>query len=405
MGPSLIQSKAHSSLYKSLFAESGYPMLGDIPLLNRKIFRATRVTIREHPYIVSIRRKYVHYLTGCLLTKNLVLTVAHPLYRVPITELNVVVGENYSDRGTTLLTIVLLLIHKNFDPYTLKADICILRFYEDIVIRSSSKTIALMAPTGTLAGRAFVTGWGRCDFTDQDLCLPRSSIYFPDELVDPMLRSISFVISSPNNACDVYRQHDNHIRRGMLCVGDSRHMKPVAPCLGVPGAALIIRGKLVGLLSWGLGCGYAHDLPLIYTNIQHYFSWLVTNVEFLKNITRQHIKELFVVTKSYKLSVWLQRTREQVMVQPERRYNLQPLSIDTTLSKLEGRLYDIRDFINNGTYRSEKKEMYKEMKLQHNMTAIHFHNIPLKTDPFLSNESLHDEIEYDYDSDVEDQFD
>ncbi|KAI8430722.1 hypothetical protein MSG28_000906 [Choristoneura fumiferana] len=63
-----------------LFSLKGYPMPGDIPVLNRKIFRGARVTIMEHPYMASVRRNHAQYLTGALVTQNTIITVAHPLY-------------------------------------------------------------------------------------------------------------------------------------------------------------------------------------------------------------------------------------------------------------------------------------------------------------------------------------
>lgn len=43
------------------------------------------------------------------------------------------VGENYSDRGGTSLTVLLVILHEGFDPYTLDADLALIRVYEDIV--------------------------------------------------------------------------------------------------------------------------------------------------------------------------------------------------------------------------------------------------------------------------------
>lgn len=62
---------------------------------------------------------------------------------------------------------------------------------------------------------------------------------------------------------------------GMLCVGPAREDDPVCPCLGVPGAPLVVQSRLAGLLSWGFGCGYGHDLPLVYTNISKYGSYVL----------------------------------------------------------------------------------------------------------------------------------
>ncbi|VVC98454.1 unnamed protein product [Leptidea sinapis] len=237
-----------------------------------QIFKGTRVTIREHPYLASIRRNYVHFLTATLLTSNTAVTVAHPLHRVPINELGMVVGENYSDRGTMLLTVLLVIIPQDFDPFTLKSDLALVRIFEDLVIRSAVKPISLARIDVLLEKqtKVFVTGWGRCDFT---LCLPRSSIYFPDEPVDPMLRTISFIHSKPTKYCDSYRLRENTIDDKMMCAGVGRETDVMAPCLAVPGAPLVADGQIIAVLSWGFGCGYLHDLPLVYTNLVKHSSY------------------------------------------------------------------------------------------------------------------------------------
>lgn len=60
---------------------------------------------------------------------------------VPVSELGAVVGENYSDRGSLVHTVVLLLIHQDFDPYSLASDVALLRVYEDIAYRFQSVSI------------------------------------------------------------------------------------------------------------------------------------------------------------------------------------------------------------------------------------------------------------------------
>ncbi|XP_050361191.1 trypsin epsilon-like [Nymphalis io] len=129
---------------------------------------------------------------------------------VPVQQLKIVAGENYSDRGTSLLTVILVVVHEDFDPFTLLADLAIIRFYEDVIFKSSIKSISLIMPHKPLFdSKAFVTGWGRCDLTNKELCLPRSSDWFPDERMDPMLRTVSFSISRKNFYCEGYNQVDS----------------------------------------------------------------------------------------------------------------------------------------------------------------------------------------------------
>lgn len=68
-------------------------------------------------------------------------------------------------------------------------------------------------------------------------------------------------------------QYGLSLEPGTMCYGTARRENSMANCLGVPGAPLVTSGKLMGLLSWGLGCGYNHDLPLIYTSIKHHMEY------------------------------------------------------------------------------------------------------------------------------------
>ncbi|XP_068632542.1 trypsin alpha-like [Battus philenor] len=387
-----------------LFKSAGYPKVGDIPLLNRKVFKASRVTVQEHPYIVSVRRLFSHYVTGTLLTRKLTITVAHPLSNVPLYELGVVAGETYSDRGTMIRTVVLVIIHENFNPYTLEADIALLRLYEEFVFKISVKPITMIPPSSSLTNqRVFVTGWGRCDLTEKELCLPRSSKFFPAEKIDPMMRTISFVITSPNYYCEGYERHETPLRSGMLCLGTAREENAVAPCLAVPGAPLVINGHLAGFQSWGFGCSYHNDLPLVYTDVRYYQPWIVHNIPILRNLTQNNLTDIFEATKAYTLSKWLRLTRE----------NVDPLSIkyvgkmisqtnlDSALAKLKGSIFDIRDYMYFGQFHQLKNKLMENIrnvsiKIQNNITHLHLNN--LTAQPFLNKNKFKSEDELDAES-------
>ncbi|XP_072931130.1 uncharacterized protein [Epargyreus clarus] len=323
--------KSDDDTYDSLFEISGYPNTGDIPLLNRKV--------RE--------------------------------YCVPIDELRVVMGQNYADRGTLLHSVILVVIHEDFDPNTLQNDIAILKVYETLNIRSTVKIIGLISATRPLVNNnAFVTGWGRCDTMGTELCLPRASIYYPDEKLDPMLRTITFHITLPNYYCEGYKRSGVTVYPGMLCLGVAREENPVTSCLAVPGAPLVVGGLLSGIQSWGFGCGYVHDLPLVYTNVQYYKTWITHNVEILAQSTNINYTELFQATTAYVSCAWLKETRLHTpAVHTDFPKVLQPTELDIELAELWGDYYDIRDFVDNGRFHDNKVQMVKYIKLQNNDTS------------------------------------
>ncbi|KAJ0183745.1 hypothetical protein K1T71_000168 [Dendrolimus kikuchii] len=381
----------NSSDSGKLFSDWAYPKSGDIPLLNRKVFKGQRVTIKEHPYTVSIRRMYAHYCTGAIISKNIVISVAHPLNNVTISELGIVAGETYADRGTIQHTVLLLIIHEDFDPYTLQADLALLTVYEEIEYRISVKPVSLIAPEFILnKTKAFVTGWGRCDITGKELCLPRTSMFNPNEKLDPMLRSVSFDLVVPNVYCEAYKKKDVHIKPGMMCLGQAREENLVAPCLAVPGAPLVVKSKLAGILSWGFGCGYYYDMPLVYTSIQYYQAWLVHNVPIIRKIKRNNFTRLFHSTRAHVLVEWLKKTRIMTPIIHQQKYkNLEATKLDRELTKLKGFVYDIRDYLNGGMFRAAKKAVYNNIKNKRAMiTSKIYVEATTTVFPFIGNDTL-----------------
>ncbi|CAH0716481.1 unnamed protein product, partial [Brenthis ino] len=259
----------------------------------------------------------------------------------------------------------------------------------------------------------FVTGWGRCDFTGNELCLPRASEFFPDEIIDPMLRTVSVNIASLNLYCEGYIRHGIKLHAGMLCAGAVREEYPSFACSAVPGAPLVVHGKLAGILSWGFGCGYAHDLPLVYTSMQYHTKWIAYNVMLLRKLSIDDLTPLFQATKSYIVMGWLSKTSIS-KTSPHRHVfykNIRQMPFDLELVNLLGNTYDIRDFLNDGEVHSKKSELYEEIKKDLEQNNTHLlkkkQNLSLlkqtlKTYPFINQHFLlNANLSYDSASDNE----
>lgn len=57
----------------------------------------------------------------------------------------------------------------------------------------------------------------------------------------------------------------------MLCAGYAQG--GVDACEGNAGGPLECSGQLAGIVSWGIGCGYA-GYPGVYTNVSYYSQWI-----------------------------------------------------------------------------------------------------------------------------------
>ncbi|XP_004929938.3 hypodermin-A [Bombyx mori] len=324
---------------------------------------------------------------GCLLTRTVVISVAHPFVDVPVTDLGVVSGENYADRGHFLINVLFLVIHEDFDRTTLNADLALITTIRDIEFRNKVKPIMLIEPKKPIANKnAFVTGWGRCAQNGPEICLPRSSKYYPDEILDMMLMSISFQIKLPNRSCLVYKNNEVDFKPGMLCVGVARQVEPNCSCLGVPGAPLVVDSTLLGLQSWGLGCGYQHDLPLVYTDMMYYERWLVHNINILQLLGKSNLTTIIEATNSYIAALWLRTTR--VIKPPSYMYvnkELEPMTFDKYIVKLKGTVYDIRDVIKEGAFSKMKQEMLKKLRKEEKMiNYLRKDKTKIEVRPFLN---------------------
>ncbi|KAJ8737085.1 hypothetical protein PYW07_000356 [Mythimna separata] len=180
-----------------------------------------------------------------------------------------------------------------------------------------------------------------------------------------------------------------HLKPGMLCVGRAREEDKVTACLAVPGAPLVVDGNLAALQSWGYGCGYEHDLPLVYTSLQHYQPWLLHNVPLIRRISQRNLSLLFEAKRALILSKWLNRTRV-IPVEPfvQSKKQMVMMRLDKELAKVKGNVYDMRDFLFDGIHHKYKTSLYAKLrqrelekdlidKVHNTLTSVH-------SDPFLN---------------------
>ncbi|KAF9419750.1 hypothetical protein HW555_003749 [Spodoptera exigua] len=156
--------------------------------------------------------------------------------------------------------------------------------------------------------------------------------------------------------------------------------------MAVPGAPMVVGGHLTGILSWGFGCGYDYDLPLIYTNVLHFQQWLVHNFKIFRGITTKNLTLFFEATRASRLAMWLKLTRIEPptpFVVPNKPMEI--MQIDKILAKLRGRVLDIRDYLYDGIHRTYKRKLYEKirgMMYMKKTTHANFTYNPLE--PFLN---------------------
>ncbi|MEU2452170.1 serine protease [Streptomyces sp. NPDC012765] len=159
------------------------------------------------------------------------------------TELRAADGREIAVRGAR--------VNPAYDPVSNAGDLAVLELAEPV----PAHHVLPMAETGHgayAAGTgAAVYGWGDTSgFGDYAYALRAAAVtVLADEVC---------VRAYPGDADGQYRAES------MVCAGDSGGGKDA--CQGDSGGPLVAQGRLIGLVSWGRGCGRA-DSPGVYTRI------------------------------------------------------------------------------------------------------------------------------------------
>ncbi|KFO27592.1 Vitamin K-dependent protein C [Fukomys damarensis] len=242
--------------------------------LDPRIVNGTETRQGESPWqVILLDSKRKLACGGVLIHASWVLTAAHCMDGSR--KLTVRLGEydlRRRDKGEVDLAIKKIFIHPNYTRRTTNNDIALLRLEQPTVL---SKTIVpICLPDSGLAEReltqagqeTIVTGWG-----------------YQSERKGDAKRSPTFILNfiripvAPRNEC--VQVMKNVVSENMLCAGVLGD--PRDACDGDSGGPMVASFQgtwfLVGLVSWGEGCGLPNNYG-IYTKVSHYLDWIHSHI-------------------------------------------------------------------------------------------------------------------------------
>ncbi|MFI1678598.1 serine protease [Streptomyces sp. NPDC020607] len=224
------------------------------------------VDVSESPWVVAVssRARFGgaragQFCGGVVTGRSTVLTAAHCMSKdvlgVPlkeVTDLKVLVGRGdlRSSEGQEV-SVREVRVNPEYDAHTNSGDVAALTLAEPL---PQGRTIRMAGPgdpayePGTGAA---VYGWGDTTGAGDYARTLRSARV--DVLADGVCEK-----AYPGSA------EGKYIARTMLCAGEMRGRRDA--CQGDSGGPLVARGRLIGLVSWGSGCGRPGS-PGVYTRI------------------------------------------------------------------------------------------------------------------------------------------
>lgn len=218
-----------------------------------------------HPWQVQLRRGPHHQCGGALLSKRLVLTVAHCWTDglVAVSGVHKYPGNAFTEQKVRVERAIPHPDFRKYGPYSNDIALLILA-YPGLQLGPLARPACLpfkSPPPGTWCE---VSGWGATDPS------------YPDKLSGVLRAAAVPLLSLETCRRDgVYGGRQQPILDSMMCAG--RLSGGVDACGGDSGGPLVCeqngRIELTGLVSWGDGCA-KRDRPGVYTRVANYTKWI-----------------------------------------------------------------------------------------------------------------------------------
>ncbi|XP_054738881.1 trypsin delta [Anastrepha obliqua] len=231
------------------------------PLQDGRIVGGYQVDIEKFPYQVSIRLDssvLIHICGGSIYAPRIIITAAHCLKGRYASTIRIVAGSstiaNSTEEGVAVQK---LIYHSGYVKKTHDNDVGLVILKTALVYSSTIQAIPLAQSSALVGTPAIASGWGKDDENAQQLT--------------NLLQAVELQIVDSEECAVQYAVNNYVITDEMICAAAEEGGKDT--CQGDSGGPLVVDGKLLGIVSWGIGC--AQHYPGVYVSVPYHVEWIV----------------------------------------------------------------------------------------------------------------------------------
>uniref|UniRef100_UPI003D9C87A0 transmembrane protease serine 13a n=1 Tax=Danio rerio TaxID=7955 RepID=UPI003D9C87A0 len=238
-----------------------------------RIIGGTTSELGQYPWQVSLHYNKAHVCGGTLISPDFIVSAAHCFQgKMANSAYWLVYVGTVSQQSLGMPYLVKkIIVSENYNSDTNDNDVALLILSRPVAFSYTTQPVCLPTFNQTFSGGAqcWTSGFGT---TKQGADRASSSL---------MSVSVNIIDSSVCNSCQIYC---GLITNNMICAGDLKGGRD--SCQGDSGGPLVCKADnnrwyLVGITSWGAGCGQKQK-PGVYSRVTSFLPWIYTKMQQVK---------------------------------------------------------------------------------------------------------------------------
>ncbi|KAG6458189.1 hypothetical protein O3G_MSEX010717 [Manduca sexta] len=238
-----------------------------VPANPQRIAGGSTTTISNYPSIVALLyssnlSQWRQTCAGSIINSRNILTAAHCPHGDSTNRWRVRVGSTNANSGGRIINSQRFIIHANYNRRTLNNDIAIIRLAATITFSNTARAVSYAGVSHILRDgqTVWAAGWGRTSTNSAS---------------SAQLRHVQIWTVNQATCRSRYASTSRTITDNMLCAG-SLTVGGRGQCQGDSGGPLYHNRLLVGVYSFGEGCGLVR-FPGVNVRVSRYANWIRNN--------------------------------------------------------------------------------------------------------------------------------